>query len=442
VYRRWLTVSLCCVCLVWIFLGCTPQEGRDDASGLPPSSSQVPPPTPVTDTLRSSGTSTSGARLRVTVPSIKLLKAQPGTDAQLILVLADAQGTYSYLVYPANRAGDSTDTFDLTSSPLELTLSDGTSAVALWIVAVHNTRYYAAEMFGLDPLAASLGNGMSDWLAGGNRMDDPLAAVVSASRGALYEWFAQAEVLGESMITLKRQDNWDIGLDSQRSPDGGLNLVYTVQYISAADVALIPTSTPMGERTGYALVVDETFEDSATPGPWYQGEDNTYVNRVVKGAYEIRLTNLVQRDFGLSWGSLEGQKFENYIIEARVRLVEDNVADARYGIWFNYQDDSNFIYFGISNTGEYRVAVVVRNSNRVEIQDWTPHPAILRGAATNTLTIEAYPGGTYTLSVNGKQLLTFKDQTFNGGSIAFFCYAESVPATCRLEHLRVWEPVR
>jgi hypothetical protein len=389
-----------------------------------------------------SGTSGSGARLRVTVPSIKLLKAQSGTGVQLFVVLADAQGTYSYLVHPANRAGDTTDAIDLTASPLELTLSDDTTAVALWIVAVHNTRYFATEMFGLDPLVASLGNGLSDWLAGGNRMDDPLAAIVSASRGALYEWFAQAEVLGESMITFEKRDNWDVGLDSQRSPDGGLNLVYTVQYVSAADVARIPTPTPVGERTGYALVADETFEDGATPGPWYQGEDSTYVNRIVEGAYEIRLTSLVQRDFGLSWGSLEGQRFENYIIEARVRLVEDDVADARYGIWFNYQDDYNFIYFGISNAGEYRVAVVVHNSNRAEIQDWTPQPAILRGAAVNTLTIEAYSGGTYTLSANGEQLLTFKDQTFDGGSIAFFCYAESVPATCRLERLRVWEPVK
>jgi len=376
------------------------------------------------------------------VPSIKLLKAPPGTDAQLLLVLADAQGSYSYLVYPANRAGDSTDRFDLTASPLELTLTDSTSTVALWIIAVHNTRYHATEMFGLDPLAASLGNGMSNWLAHDDQKDDPLAAVVSASRGALYDWFAQVEVLGESVILFEEHNNWNIGLGSRRSPDGGLNTVYTVQYISVEEVALASTATPAGEHTGYTLVVDETFEDGANPGPWYQGEDNTYINRVVKGAYEIRLTNLVQRDFGLSWGSMEGQKFENYILEARVRLVEDNVVDARYGIWFDYQDDYNFIYFGISNTGEYRVAVIVRNTNRVEVQDWTPHPAILRGAATNTLTVEADPGGTYTLSFNGEQLLTFEDRTFNGGSIAFFCYAESVPATCRLEHLRVWEPVR
>jgi hypothetical protein len=442
VYRHWLTVGLCCVCLAGITLGCTPQNAGNGTSGSPPPSSQVPPPTPATDILQLSATSASGARLRITVPSIKLLKAQAGTDAQLFLVLADAQGTYSYVVYPANRAGDPTDSIDLTASPLELTLRDNTSAVALWIVAVRNIRYRATEMFGLDALAASLGNGLSDWIARGDPADDPLAAVVGASRGALYEWFAQAEVLGESMTTFAEQDNWDIGLGSQRSPDGGLNIVYTVQYVSAADVALMPTSTPVGERTGYTLVVDEAFADGTTPGPWYQGEDSTYINQVVEGAYEIHLTKLVQRDFGLSWGSLEGQRFENYIIEARVRLVESDVAEARYGIWFNYQDDYNFIYFGISNTGEYRVAVIVHNSNRVEVQDWTPHPAVQPGAATNTLTVEASPGGTYTLSVNGEQLLSFKDQTFNGGSVAFFCYAKSVPATCRLERLRVWEPMR
>jgi hypothetical protein len=440
--RRWLTVTLCSVCLAWIILGCTPQSRQDRASSSGASSSQTPPATPATDSLHLSGTSASGPRLRVTVPSIKLLKAQADTATQLFLVLADAQGAYSYLVYPANRAGDTADKFDLSAWPLELTLKDDTNAVALWIIAVHNTRYYAAEVFGLDALAASLANGMSDWLARGDQTDDPLAAVVSASRGALYDWFAEAEVLGESMITFEERNDWNIGLGSQISPDGGLNAVYTVQYVSAAEVALMPTSTPVGEHAGYTLVIDDTFENGTTPGPWYQGQDSTYINQVVEGAYQIRLTNLVQRDFGLSWGSLEGQRFENYIIEARVRLVEDNVADARYGIWFDYQDDYNFIYFGVSNTGEYRVAVVVRNSNRVEVQDWTAHPAILKGAATNTLTIEAYSGGNYTLSVNGEQLLTFKDQTFNGGSIAFFCYAESVPTTCRLERLRVWEPVR
>ncbi len=93
----------------------------------------------------------------------------------------------------------------------------------------------------------------------------------------------------------------------------------------------------------------------------------------------------------------------------------------------------------MSNQGEYRAAVIVRNSNRIELQDWTQHPAIRRGAASNTLKIAASSDGDMALSVNGEQLAIFNDQTFTSGSIAFFCYAESVPTTCRLTHLRVWE---
>jgi len=108
-------------------------------------------------------------------------------------------------------------------------------------------------------------------------------------------------------------------------------------------------------------------------------------------------------------------------------------------LWFHYQDDFNFIYFGLSNEGSYRVAVILRNANRREIQDWTPHPAIRPGAATNTLTIEASVTGEIALSINGERVATFTDRTFSAGSLAFFCYAQSVPTTCRLERLRIWE---
>jgi hypothetical protein len=266
---------------------------------------------------------------------------------------------------------------------------------------------------------------------------------VSASEGALFEWFAGIDVLGQGMATFAADDNWNVGLDSLRSPDGGLSAVYTVQYASEEDVAqLAPSPTPAlisENRSGYVLRVDETFANGNSAHQWYQGRDDTYINHLTDGAYEIRLTDIVQRNYGVSWGSIEGERFENYIIEAQVRLVEEDVTDGRYGIWFNYQDDYNFIYFGISNRGEYRAAVIQSNSKRREIQDWTPSPAILTGAAANILTIEAGANGAFALSINGERLMTFRDQTFEGGSVAFFCYAESVPATCRLERLRIWE---
>lgn len=436
---RWITVGIGLVCLASALMACSPQ---DTVSPSPAPTDQTPPPTPANEVLRVSGTSASGARLRLTLPSVKLLKQTTEDHVQLFIVMADPQGTYSYLLYPANRPGDVTERFDLSAQPIELSITGRTTSVVLWMLALGNTRYQAAEMFGIDALVASLGIGFRNWLLRGNPDDDPLAAVVSASEGALFEWFASVEVLGQSLTMFDAEQGWNIPLHSLRSADGGLSVVYTLEYVSAEDVALIPTATPVQERSGYVLSVDETFENGRSAHKWFEGQDSTYINRLVDGAYEITLTSIEQREHGLSWGSMDNTRFQNYVVEAQVRLVEENVVDGRYGLWFHYQDDFNFIYFGISNRGQYRVAVIHSNSNRTEIKDWTTHPAIHTGTTTNTLTIETSPNGAFALSVNGVRLITFADQTFDSGTVAFFCYAESVPTTCRLESLRIWEPAR
>ncbi len=427
VTRRWLLV----VCLFFLLVACSSHP----ADPLLP----TPPATPAEEMLQVSGTSTSGPRLSVTLPLIKLNHRSPEQKVQLFVVMADAQGTYSTMLYPANDAGYAVDQFALTDYPLEISLNENTSSITLWILAVHNTRYYAAEMFGLDALVASLGLGFRNWLAGGDPADDPLAAVISASNGVLYEWFAGIDVLGQNMLTFQAEDGWDVGLGSRPSPDGGMNTVYSVHYVSADDVALLPSPTPAPLHPGYDLLVDETFAGGTSAQQWYQDQDSTYVNHIIDGAYEIRLTDITQREFGISWGSIEGAQFKNYILEADVSLLEDNLTDAQYGIWFHYQDDFNFIYFGLSNQGEYRVAVVKDNSTQRTIQDWTPHPAIRPGAATNTLTIEAWSDGMITLSVNGEQLLAFTDTTYETGSVAFFCRSKTVPATCHLTRLQIWQ---
>lgn len=415
--------------------------GDPESSPTPALPNHTPPPTPSAEVLRVSGTTPGGARLRVTIPSVELLARPEEATPQLFAVLADPTGTYSYALTPANRAGIAGSKFELMEHPLEISLRDGTEAVMLWLLAVDNQRYEASEEFGLDALAASLGFGFRNWVADGDPRDDPLAAVISASDGALFDWFAAIQVIGQTVIALEQANDWDTALASHNSPDGGLSVVYTTRLISEQTVAQYPTPTPHDAYPGYTLRLDEQFIGAESDHTWYQGQDETYTNRIINGAYEIHLSALVQRDYGLSWGSLEGELFTDYIVEADVQLREDDVKDARYGIWFNYQDDYNFIYFGVSNQGEYRAAVIQRNSNRIELQDWTPHPAIRRGAATNTLTIRSVPDGDIILSVNGDQLAIFNNQTFISGSIAFFCYAESVPATCHLNRLRVWERV-
>ena len=445
-FRRWLTI---CLCAGLALLACSPQDSPNTPA--PTQVSSPAHPTPETPALHDDDIPSTGPRLRVTLPSIALLKRAPDQSAQVLLVMADPQGAYSYLLYPANRPGDVTDEFDLTDYPIELAVDESTTSATLWILAFHNQRYQIAEHLGLDALASTLASGFRTWIAEGNPAQDPLAAVVSASSGALFDWFATIDVLGQSVTTFRPEGSWPVGLESLRSADGGLSAVYTMQYLSSASATAppAPAGTPVAgdvptlspaERAGYVLRLDETFSENGGESAWYQGRDNTFVNQIVDGAYEIALIDIEDRDHAVSWGSIESQRFEDYVVEAEVRMVEEDVDNGRLGIWFNYQDDYNFIYFGISTRDEYRVAIIQRNQNRIEIQDWTPHPAIRPLTAGNLLTIETSRDGSVALGINGERIRSFDDETFTSGSIAFFCYAQSVPATCRLERIRIWEP--
>ncbi len=429
------TAKLCLAAIVLLALltGCAA-----NGSTPSPSAPALIPATPDTAVFQVNEVLSEGPRLRVTIPAITLLAETGGRPVQLFVVLADPSGTHSYLVYPANRPGEIAEQFDLSAWPLEVTLQPESSELILWVLAVTPSRYEATEAYGLQALAASLGIGFREWLSTG-RTDDPLAAIVSSSAGALFEWFASTEVIGQALVTLRAADDWDAGMASERSADGRLNIVFDTALLSETEVASLPTPSPTPGAREYALIADEDFSGGQSQLAWYEGQDRTFRNQIVEGAYEIQLTEIAQRDYALSWGSVENARFADYRVEAEVRLVEEGVQEARYGLWFHYQDDFNFIYFGISNDGRYRVAVILRNANRREIQDWTPHPAIRTGAATNTLAVETTVTGEITLSINGETVANFTDRTFSTGSLAFFCYARSVPATCRLERLRIWE---
>lgn len=433
--HRALAACLAGVCLAWLLNGCqsSPPHSAPTAPELTPHA------TPSSDVFQVNGVTAGAARLRVTVPGVTLANPPSDGSIQLFLVLADPDGTYSYLLFPANRPGDTAAQFDLSAWPLEVSLDDTSSQASLWVLAVNNRDYQTAEQYGLEALVASLGIGFYRWMTQGDSLDDPLAAIVSASAGALYEWFGSIDVLGQTLVIFQAEESWNTALTSRRSPDGELNIVFTAQYISAVEAALIPTPSPDALSGAYTLSYDETFAGGQSSLRWYEGQDSTFTNALTDGAYEIRLTDIVQREFALSWGSIEDARFTDYRAEVEIALAEADAQDARYGIWFNYQDDYNFIYFGIANDGRYRVAVILRNDNRLEIQDWQPHPAIHPGAATNTLSVEMSSSGDITLGINGEPVASFNDRTFNGGSLAFFCYAKSVPTTCRLERLRIWE---
>lgn len=443
-------LGIMAVILAALLLGaCSSAPGSDRASEA--NGGGTPVPTPAIETLVVTGTTASGERLRVIIPAITVAERAEGEPVRVFVALVDPGGTYSYLLYPANRPGEDADRIALAGTPLEIGVTESTPRVALWAFAYTPTGSAAADALGLDAIATSLALSFREWLIAGDAADDPLAGTVTASDGALFEWFAEIDVLGQELTWLDPGSDWGAELGAVSSPDGALSVVFDVDYFPAgestpaigepdteAEASLTPEATD--ENAPYVLVLDETFDDNTAAERWYQGRAETFVNEILGGGYQIRLLGSSRRPVALSWGSLSGLRTSQARVEAEMRVTEGDSSDTIYGLWLRYQDDNNFLYVGLSSRGAYRIAIVSNNRVQRVIQDWQFHPAIGTGSAANTLSVEMSADGRHEVRVNDVFLLSFLDRTYGEGSIAFFCSARVTPATCRLESLRIWQP--
>ncbi|NDJ77799.1 MAG: hypothetical protein GYB65_16235 [Chloroflexi bacterium] len=228
-------------CVLTLTLGACSSSGDEQDS--PASPSPTSPPTIESLYLQRSRTDPALDYVQVTLPTVTLSTDLAELPVQFYFFLADPHGDYTYLLYPANSQGESGDHFELAQFPLELSVQADTTAVTLWIVAVHNTHYAAAEKAGLEQLADMLGSGFNQWLAGGDPNDDPLAAVVSASDGKLYEWFAGCEVVGQLVLPISAQSGWNIPISSIHSPDNHLSVVYSATFIRDGGIWSSPVTS-------------------------------------------------------------------------------------------------------------------------------------------------------------------------------------------------------
>ncbi|NLE52025.1 MAG: hypothetical protein GX613_11525 [Chloroflexi bacterium] len=441
------TLTVFALVALLLLAACNNTPAVDPLTGT--QSESTPVPTPAAEALTVTGTNALGERLHVIVPAITIGQRAEAQAVRVFVALVDPQGTYSYLLFPANRSGEDADRIALVDHPLEIGIGASTPYVALWALAFHTTGHTAAESQGWDALATSLALGFREWLLDGDPADDPLAGAVNASGGTLYAWYAEIDVLGQVLTRLDPAEGWGVNLGTATGVDDALAVVFDVDHIPAPDAPTPELEEPPEDTsiengaapdTPYTLVLDETFNDPTSAERWYHGRAGTFINEVVGGGYQIRLLGATRRPIALSWGSMSGLRFGRGLIEAEMRMAEGDSADATYGLWLRHQDDNNFLYVGLSNRGEYRVAVIVNNRVQTLVQDWQFHPAISTGTASNLIAIELFADGRHDLSVNDTHLLTFRDRTFGDGSIAFFCSARTTPTTCRLETLRVWQP--
>lgn len=388
---------------------------------------------------------------------IESINIQHDSDIQLYIALANDNASGQYILQPANDLGVTPTNVDLSDYPLYIDTTADTAT--LWLVAIEHRAFPVVQELGNERIAQQLAAAMRD--------ADPftLATVIKNGDPSLTEWFGTVEVVADLVVRLRAEDNWQQGTNTLNSPADSAQIVYSVR--STADIAQNPTpSTPAPDVTdppenttstgptltpvaalssnpfenpiaGYRKVIDDTFVEANSEVEWFIGSDPTYSASIINRAYQIALTGIDEsRGVGLSWGSIQDLVFDDYVIRAEMSMVQDDVV-GRLGLWLHYIDDFNFMFFGYETTGRYRVARFQRTYT--ELTPWTNNPIVSTGSQSNILEVRLQ-GGNYTFLMNGQALVTSSDNTFTQGRIAFFCYSETVPATCHLERLQVWVP--
>lgn len=186
-------------------------------------------------------------------------------------------------------------------------------------------------------------------------------------------------------------------------------------------------------------LIEDEFVNGKSSHEWFQdttaGANSN--EQIINDFYEIRLNAIpATTDEATSWGSLRGFTFRDGRVEAVMTASRFSDITSRVGVWLRYQNERNFIAFMIRNNGSYYVGRYENNTYQ-DIVKWTQINAINIGDnAVNTLRVDIV-GDEFTLYINGVLLTKFTDTTWPEGRFVFFGASKVVPASFRLDYMRV-----
>jgi len=118
----------------------------------------------------------------------------------------------------------------------------------------------------------------------------------------------------------------------------------------------------------------------------------------------------------LTWSNAN-RSFDDFVLKVDATQVA-GPDDNAYGVFFRYQDNTNFYQFAISGDGYFMVSKWV-DDELTFLHDWEESSAIRQGQATNRLTVECR-GSNMRFFINGKKVAELTDDAFNVGDIALF----------------------
>jgi Tol biopolymer transport system component len=186
-----------------------------------------------------------------------------------------------------------------------------------------------------------------------------------------------------------------------------------------------PPAEPVATVPAASLVLSDDFSDADSG--WLVQSEEEYGYGYEGGEYVIEHLNQNDRS---RWITLPDRTFSDFTAEVDVRFDTDVEFVGGALIW-RWQDNDNFYFFRVRNTGEYDLRKRV-DGEWERITEATASADINKGAATNRLKVVTV-GDSISLYVNGQHLGDFSDSSFSEGRIGLYAsvYTES-PITSKI----------
>jgi serine/threonine-protein kinase len=201
------------------------------------------------------------------------------------------------------------------------------------------------------------------------------------------------------------------------------------------EISILDTESPVAESTpsesaatydpsiglasGDSILYDE-FSDPSSGWPTYETQDG--YSRYQADSYHIYVDLPNDRleataGFDLADVSLQADV-------SKVGGADDNLM----GLVCRYQDRNNFYFFIISSDGYYGLGKVYDGAYQLEGGTMLPSEDIHKGASSNYLEVVC-EGNSFSFVVNGTELASFEDDTFQRGDIGMMAGTYAISGT-------------
>ena len=169
-------------------------------------------------------------------------------------------------------------------------------------------------------------------------------------------------------------------------------------------------------NTGPTVLYHETFS-GGTAGQWSQRETDSVHKHLQDGRY-LFVFKTSQAAWDATQNTQQGP-FDNFRVDVEITHISGQGDKCAAGVLFRFVDWDNYYGFRIGPDGTYSFWKQFAGEF-VQLVGWTSSAAIVKGAASNTLSVIAH-GSTLRFFVNGQQVHEAVDTSLTSGRIGVYC---------------------